>query len=151
MPLDESRIVKLKELMIRIGYQFERIELLDEALTHSSIKVEQPTKVSNERLEFFGDAVLGFIVTKYLLKNNHGSAQGDLTVKRAELVNNQHLEEVAIKMKLIEFMLKGHSIENNAQSPKGILSDALEALVGAIFIDGGECEAASFIKKFVIC
>jgi ribonuclease-3 len=150
MPLDESRKEKLKDLVICIGYQFERIELLDEALTHSSVKEELPEKVSNERLEFYGDAILGFLVTKHLLKQCRESVQGDLSQKRADLVKNEHLDVVAQEMDLLDFMNKGHSIENNAQKPKWMKSGALEALIAAIFIDGGECEAAAFIRKFVI-
>ncbi|MHC1680350.1 MAG: ribonuclease III domain-containing protein [Methanomassiliicoccales archaeon] len=151
MPLDENRTLELTDLMNKIGYHFDRIELLDEALTHCSLRNERPDKASNERLEFFGDAVLGFIVTKQLLKLNKVSAEGDLTDRRKELVNNSYLEVVADKLLLKSFMNVGRSIPSNAQEPKWMASAALEALVAAIFIDGGECEATSFIRKFVIC
>jgi len=151
MSLNADRADKLIEFMSRIGYRFERIELLDQALTHSSVKEDQAFEgVDNERLEFFGDAVLGFIVTKHLMRSFRNLGEGALTEKRKDVVRNDRLETIGQRMDIIGHMSRGRSIANNAQPPKGMASGALEALIAAIFIDGGECEAGAFIRRFVL-
>ena len=149
--LDPDRWGTLQDFMERTGYQFQRVELLDEALTHSSVCGEKSDEVrSNERMEFFGDAVLGFIVTKHLLRRFKEAAEGDLTKKRIESVKNAHLKEVAEKLDIIRYMRVGRSIESNAQRPERMAPAALEAVIAAIFMDGGECDAKTFIERFIL-
>lgn len=116
-------------LQQRIGYQFKDTQLLQLALTHRSYG-----KPNNERLEFLGDSILGALVTEILFKDNASVQEGELTQRRSSLVNGKNLSKIARELSLDQVMLLGLG-ENRDQIGDAILEDALEALVGAVFVD----------------
>ncbi len=145
--------MELEKLEKSIFYSFKNQEFLKEALTHRSYLNENPSwKVShNERLEFLGDAVLELVVTEILFKKYPNSAEGQLTSFRAALVNYQMLAEVSKVIELENSLLlsKGEA-KDMGRARDVILANAIEALIGAIYLDGGYDGAKSFIEKFVM-
>ncbi len=143
----------MSDLETVIGYQFKNKELLREALTHSSYANERKSKhiKYNERLEFLGDAVLSIIVSDYIFKNCPELPEGELTKLRASLVCERSLFEFAKKINLGSYLLlsKGEHHNGGADRPS-IVSDAFEALIAAIYIDGGIEPASKHILNFVI-
>ncbi len=141
------------ELENKIGYHFNNKDLLKEALTHSSYANEHKAqKIKyNERLEFLGDAVLSIVVSDYIFKNCPELPEGELTKLRASLVCEKSLYKFAKKINLGSFLVLSKGERNNGGSNRpSILSDAFEALIAAIYIDGGmEC-AAKHILNFVV-
>lgn len=132
----------------KIGYQFEDKMLLRNCFTHASYAYEHGEK-DNELLEFFGDAVIEFIVTEYLYKNASGD-EGKLTQKRAELVSKKPLLESVKKLGLEEFVLLGKGQEKTSNQDEKLFSSIYEALVAGIYLDGGIIEAKNFIKRTII-
>lgn len=134
-----------------IGYKFKNNSILQEALTHSSYKNEQPNdKKDNERLEFLGDSVLSLIVTKYLFENFKDTDEGKLSKMRASLVYNKSLVSFAKKINLGDMLKMGRGEEHlGGRNRPSILENAFEALIGAIFIDGGLESACEFVYKFI--
>ena len=126
MPISDDRLDRLQR---NIAYQFKDSNLLRLALTHRSFG-----KPNNERLEFLGDAVLGAIVADALYKQNAIAQEGELTQHRSSLVNGKNLAAIARRLQLDEVLLLGQG-EKRDQLSDAILEDALEALVGAVFID----------------
>ena len=124
---------RLEALQRRIGYRFERPELLTRALTHRSFGADH-----NERLEFLGDAVLSLAISSLLFERFGGSDEGDLTRVRAHLVREDSLHRVAIALGLppVLRLSEGEARGGGAQRAS-ILADALEALIGAVFLEGG--------------
>ena len=147
----------MKELEKRIhedlGYEFRDKELLKNALTHSSYAHEQGLSYSlnNERLEFLGDAVLELSSSKYMFENFPELPEGDLTKLRAALVCEVSLADVARKLNFGDFILlsKGEK-QSGGEKRDSILSDAVEALIGALYIDGGFEIADEFVKKHIL-
>ncbi len=139
---------KLGEIEKIIGYKFKDKKLLITALTHSSYKNENPEiKEHNERLEFLGDAVIELCVSEELVKRFQNAREGELTSTRAYLVNEYALASVARKIRLNQFILLGKGEEaQGGRERDANLCDALEALIGAIFLDGGYLKA----KKSVL-
>jgi ribonuclease-3 len=124
----------LQTLQKRLGYQFKNKELLIEALTHKSYK--QP--YNNERLEFLGDAVLDLIVGEYLYKKFTHFEEGNLSKMRASLVNEGGFTRLAIYLNLGEYIYLSNAEENNSGRTKSsLLSNAFEALMGAIYLEVG--------------
>ncbi|MDD1772950.1 MAG: hypothetical protein LUQ09_08540 [Methanomassiliicoccales archaeon] len=148
--MDPGRSLKLEEFMDGIGYHFKRVELLDEALTHCSIKGEIPDARDYERLEFLGDTVLGYIVTKRLVERDREASESDLSDKRIDLVKNEFLNETGDRLGILDYVIIGNSVKTNAQEPKKMAADAVEAVIGAIFVDRGERYAQAFIERFII-
>lgn len=143
-------MAELKELMERIGYTFRDPSLLILALTHSSYANEgNHGGISNERLEFLGDSVLGFVTAMELFGNDN-SPEGELTKMRASVVCEKALFSYAQEIGLGEFLLlgKGEQRDGGAKRPS-ILSDAFEAVIAAIYLDGGLEPAKTFILRFV--
>jgi len=143
----------LENLEKKIGIKFKNKNLLKEALIHRSYLNEHPEAKlpHNERLEFLGDAVLELIVTEYLYRNyNH--PEGELTSWRASLVNTESLSEIAKKLNLYEFLYlsRGERLTSTQKAKKVILADALEAIIGAIYLDQGMTIVKNFIKKFIL-
>ena len=128
------------ELQGIIGYDFSDVSLLDSALTHSSYTYEMKTKgikaVSNERLEFLGDAVLELVVSEYLFSNFSKFREGALTKMRQKLVCERTLADIAESINLGDYLNLGNGEENSdcRKRPK-VLADALEALIGAVYLD----------------
>lgn len=135
-----------------IGYDFKNKDLLLQALTHRSYLNENPKWYldQNERLEFLGDAVLELVVTEYLYKN-FPNPEGEMTNWRAALVNAVMLSQITKEFNLNDFMLlsRGES-KDTGRARQYILANAIEALIGAIYLDGGYESASQFISKFVL-
>ena len=143
----------MTDLQNKIGYQFKNPALLNEALTHSSYANEHKTQhiKYNERLEFLGDSVLSIVVSDYIYKNCPELPEGELTKLRASLVCEKSLYEFAKKIDLGKYLVLSKGERNNGGADRpSILSDAFEALIAAIYIDGGITPASKHILNFVI-
>ncbi len=138
-------------LQSRIGYSFKDKTLLIRALSHSSyINERQGGGECNERLEFLGDSVLGFITAEYFYTNLKTYPEGELTKMRASTVCEKSLCVFARKIGLGEFLLLGRGeIYTGGRERPSILADAFEALIAAIYLDGGIDEAKNFVLGFV--
>ena len=144
---------KLEEIQHKIGYQFHNKELLKSALMHSSYTNEMhlPKYRCNERLEFLGDAVLELISSEFLFFNNQKTQEGELTRMRASVVCEPSLAFCAREIGLGDYLLLGKGEEvTGGRKRDSVTSDALEALIGAIYLDGGFASAKEFILKFVL-
>ena len=141
---------KFQEIENELDYSFKEKNYLLRALTHSSYSNENKKEKlkNNERLEFLGDSVLGLIISEYLFSHYANLEEGQLTKIRAKIVCEASLGEASRKLKLGEFMLFGRGEElTGGRERTSILSDAFEALIAAIFLDGGmEC-ARIFVLK----
>lgn len=135
----------------RIGYVFNNKSLLSLALTHTSYANEAKLlKKHNERLEFLGDSVLSIIVSKYLFSNFTSMPEGKLSKTRAALVCEKSLSTFAREISLGEYLLLGKGEDlNGGRDRDSILADAFEALIAAIYIDGGIENAEKFVLKFI--
>ncbi len=139
----------MKELQKKIGYTFKNEKLLEEALTHSSFTNGKHLK-SNERLEFLGDSVLSIVVSKYLFENLTNMPEGQLTKIRAGVVCENALYPFARKIDLGKYIFLGKGEEmTGGRNRHSILADAFEALIAAIYLDGGIEAARSFIIPFI--
>ncbi len=141
---------QLQELMNRIGYTFQNPELLQQALTHSSYANESKKKIpNNERMEFLGDSVLGLVTAEFLFHAER-SHEGEMTKQRASLVCEKALFGYAKQLGLGEFLLLGRGEKQSGGGDRpSILSDAFEAVIAAIFLDGGMEPAKSFILTYL--
>ncbi len=143
----------MDELERKIGYQFKDKALMKEAITHSSYAKERKSRhiKYNERLEFLGDAVLSIVVSDYIFKHCPELPEGELTKLRASLVCEKSLFDFAKSIDLGKYLIlsKGERNNGGAERPS-ILSDAFEALIAAIYIDGGYEPASKHILNFVI-
>ena len=138
---------KFKSLESRIGYIFNNKDILEEALTHKSLN----SKISYERLEFLGDALLNIIVTEWLYQEHSNYNEGLLTKRRSQLVNKQFLSQIAKQIFIKKDLIIGNSIEiSNASTMNNIFSDIFESILGAIYIDGGFEKARKFIHMHLI-
>lgn len=142
----------MDELQKIIGYKFNNVELLKEALTHSSFANEQHKKIKcNERLEFLGDSVLSIVVSDYIFANCPKLPEGELTKLRAALVCEKSLYSFAKKIDLGNFLLLSHGEKRNGGALRAsILADAFEAVIAAIYLDGGIEPAKKHILRFVV-
>jgi len=140
-----------RDLEKSLKIKFKDLGLLENALIHRSFLNEHRSwkLESNERLEFLGDAVLELIVTDYLF-HNYNNEEGELTNWRAALVSAESLAPVAEKIHLEKFLFVGRGEQKNRRSKINILADALEALIGAIYLDRGTKQSSMFIKKNII-
>lgn len=144
----------LHEVQTLIDYSFKNKKLITLALTHSSFKNEQLNDPSsntcddNERLEFLGDTVLSFVISKELFNTFSDYPEGKLSKFRSILVSKNHLFKVAKELKLLRFLRLGKSEQQGQIKDKGnIMADSLEALIAAIYLDGGLKNAEKFILK----
>ena len=143
----------IKDLEAAIGYQFHNISLLQNALTHSSYANERwhNSLLSNERLEFLGDSILGMLVAEYLFRTFPDRPEGELTRMRADMVCEKTLAAVANSIHLGDHLLLGHGEEQGGgRSRNSILADAMESVIAACFLDGGMEAALRFIKRFIL-
>jgi ribonuclease-3 len=131
----------------RIGYKFRNPLLLAEALTHPSLGHEtQQRHFDNQRLEFLGDAILQVVITEYLFQNFADQPEGQLTKLRSRLVSRDTLKEHAAALDLGQFLLMGRGEEaSGGRARSSTLADAFEALIGAIYLDGGLEKTRKFI------
>ena len=142
----------MEKLEKKIGYCFHNRELLKTALTHSSYANEARDRhtQSNERLEFLGDSILGMVTSDYIFKLYPDIPEGELTKLRAAVVCEQALYEVARSLGLSEFLLLGRGEEaGGGRERASILADAVEAMIGAVYMDGGLAAAQPFILSFI--
>ena len=144
---------KLKELEKRIGYKFQDFSLLKHALMHSSYTNEKhlPKYQCNERLEFLGDAVLELVSSEFLFLENPKEPEGKLTKTRASMVCEPSLAFCARDIELGSYLLLGKGEEaTGGRTRESVTSDAMEALIGAIYLDGGFANAKEFIHRFIL-
>ena len=142
-----------KHFQERIGYHFQNEALLIQALTHSSYANEKHMKKlsDNERLEFLGDAVLELTSSEFLFSNYPQLTEGELTKLRASIVCEPTLAMCTEAIKLGDYLLLGKGEDQTGgRKRKSILSDALEAVIGAIYLDGGFANAKEFILRFIL-
>ena len=143
----------IKDLEAAIGYKFQNITLLQNALAHSSYANERwhDSLKSNERLEFLGDSVLGMVVAEHLYRNFPDRPEGELTRMRADMVCETSLALIAEQIGLGQHLLLGHGEETGGgRNRASILADAVESVIAASFLDGGMAAARSFIERFVL-
>lgn len=144
----------IKDLENAIGYRFQNITLLQNALAHSSFANERwhDSLKSNERLEFLGDSILGMVVAEFLYRNYPDRPEGELTRMRADMVCETSLAKVANQIGLGEHLLLGHGEEQGGGRARvSILADAVESVIAASFLDGGMEPARRFIARFILC
>lgn len=123
----------------KLKYKFKNIELLNKSLTHSS-----KNKINNEKLEFLGDSILNFIITEKLYNMFPNKSEGELTRIRSNLVKKEKLIKISKKLNLSKYILHGDSIKKNDEKTS-ILANAIEAIFGSIYLDGG----LKIIKKII--
>lgn len=133
-----------------IGYKFKNINLINTALTHSSYANERGTGECNERLEFLGDSVLGVITADYFYHNLNHLPEGEMTKRRAACACEKSLYKFAKEIKLGSYIHLGKGEENmGGRDRASILADAFEAVIAAIYLDGGLENARTFVLRFV--
>ena len=147
-------IFDIPELEERIGYSFKDKELLRTCFTHSSFAHEHGVE-SNERLEFFGDAIIKFIDSEFLYKNAKGD-EGRLTEERKDIESNKALLKAAKKLELDKFLFLGNGQRKAADADAKLFSSVYEALVAGIYLDGGLKAAVKFVtdtalKEYALC
>ena len=142
----------MEVLQNKLGYKFNNVKLLENALNHSSYANEVRGGItSNERLEFLGDSVLSVIVARYLFENFNTTPEGELTKLRASLVCEKALCGFSREIGLGEFLRLGKGEEKGGGRERdSILADAFEAVLAAIYLDGGMEEAKRFVLRFVL-
>lgn len=153
MPMLRWRVMTdFESLYKELNYRYTDPALLRQALTHSSYVNDNNMKKneSNERLEFLGDAILGAIVGEILYKNNPKMNEGSLTKLRAKIVCEKSLNDAAVSLGLGKYLYlsKGEETDNGRSKPS-ILSDAMEAIIGSMHLDGGVEEARKFVERIL--
>ncbi|MCT4594873.1 MAG: ribonuclease III [Anaeromicrobium sp.] len=146
--IDPNRHDLLDEISKKISYEFNNISLLNEALTHSSYANENKKRniQYNERLEFLGDSVLGIVISDYLYKNLSTSQEGELTKIRASIVCEPSLANSSMELSMGKYLMLGKGEEvTGGRERISILADTFEAVIGAIYLDGGLENAKKFI------
>lgn len=143
----------MKKLEKKIDYSFSDETLLEHAMTHSSYSNERGLGRAgcNERLEFLGDSILGYFAADYLFRSYPDKPEGDMTKLRAELVCEQSLVSVAEELELGNYLRLGHGeIVCGGRERPSIMADAVEALIAAMYLDGGLEAAKKFIYSFIL-
>jgi len=146
-------VQKLKTFQETIEYTFENVSLLKNALTHSSFANEKHWKyeTNNERLEFLGDAVLELVSSEFIFQKKSRMEEGKMTKMRASLVCEMSLASSAREIKLGDYLYLGNGERRTGGAERdSILSDAFEAVIGAIYLDGGFEPAKKFVHKYVL-
>ena len=144
-----------EELEARVGYTFKDRALLLKALTHKSVHSDaaaDPAAVQdNEQLEFLGDSVLGFVASEFVLRRCPNCPEGKLSRLKAQRVSASHLFKIAKELSLGEYLQLGHGEEQSGgRAKKAILANALEALIAAIYIDGGLEPSRRFVESLIL-
>jgi len=149
MPDPLYNISHLESLEHILGYTFTNKQLLQHALTHKTYAFEARTPLEfNERLEFLGDSILNFVIAEYLYTSNKYFSEGELTRRRAQSVNNEFLANKAEELEIGKFLLlgKGEKKQNGANNRTN-LANALEAIIGAIYLDSDMRMVTTFISE----
>lgn len=144
---------KFREFEKIIGYEFKNKLLLKRAFSHSSYINEEHLKKSecNERLEFLGDAVLELVTSEFLFNRDSEMQEGELTKLRASIVCEPSLSYIARELKMPKFLILGNGEDmTGGRERDSNLSNALEAVIGAIYVDGGLTNAKEFIERFIV-
>jgi len=135
----------IDRLQRRLGYQFRNIDLLARALTHRSAGAG-----NNERLEFLGDAILGFETADYLYNNANDADEGQLSRMRAHLVKRETLAEIARGLELGQILHLGQGeLRSGGQNRDSILADSVEAIIAAVYLDGGLQESRELVRRLL--
>jgi ribonuclease III len=141
-------------LETKLGYSFRNRDLLERAMTHRSRFSEKPPSSQggdNEQLEFLGDSILGFVVSEALVLKHPDGREGHLSKWKAHLVSAAHLHRCALELGLGEFLLLGRGEDmSGGREKKALLSDAVEALIAALYMDGGLVVAQRFIEARIL-
>lgn len=138
---------KLNECQLTIGYTFNNVEILEKALTHTSCRLEN--NFSNERLEFLGDAVLGMIISDFLFKTLPENTEGELTKIKSVVVSQSTLARVSAEVNLKDFLSVGRGLHESSFFPKSLLANVFEAIIAAIYLDGGIDAATHFTMRYL--
>lgn len=146
--LEPSRASELAVLAARIGHEFRDVAHLQRALCHASTGNEK--KVNYERLEFLGDAILNFLVAEQLFQHRPEIPVGELTELRARLVARQPLALVAVELQLGAALEGGRGLREQDRSSPRILADLVEAVLGAVYVDGGIDAATLFVQRWIL-
>ncbi len=146
--LSSARAETLRAVSERIGHEFRDLTLLDRALTHASLGNEG--RLSYERLEFLGDAVLGFVVADHLYSRTPEIPEGELTDQRAQRVSREPLSRIAKKLDLKSALAVGRGLRSQELDSPRIQADLVEAILGAVYVDGGIRAARKFVRKHVL-
>lgn len=136
---------KVELCQTRVGYQFQDLSILRSALTHASGASNRLE--SNERMEFLGDSVLGFTICQWLFKEHLEYLEGELTQIKSTVVSRRVCARVSRQLELEECLILGKGMQQPAGVPKSLLSDVYEAVIAAIYLDGGIEAAAEFILR----
>ncbi|NUP90492.1 MAG: ribonuclease III [Candidatus Sumerlaeia bacterium] len=150
-PLDEARAEQLRAFLRQHNLEADDLSLIDLAFTHSSHAFEQGLSGDNERLEFLGDAVLGLLVSLHLYASHEASSEGDLSKLKAQLVSRNVLGRLAFDLRMGDLMRLGRGEEQTGGRRRfSLLGSALEALIGAIYLDQGLDAARRFVSPFLL-
>ncbi|MBN2579225.1 MAG: ribonuclease III [Pirellulales bacterium] len=147
LQLDSQSSSALERLEKRLGYTFQSKNLLLSALTHAS--GAEHRLASNERLEFLGDSILGWVVCELLYHQYPDYLEGDLTRIKSIVVSRQTCAKISHALGMQEFLILGKGMTTHPQIPSSLLADVFESLVAAIYLDGGIEPAKIFIKDFI--
>ena len=143
----------MRDLERALGYTFQDQRLLEKALTHSSYANEKwkNALASNERLEFLGDSILGFVVAEYLYRRYPDHPEGDLTRMRADLVCETSLARAAAGLRLGEYLKLGHGEDlGGGRTRNSITADAVESVIAASYLDGGFPAARGIVERLLL-
>ncbi|MYA09626.1 MAG: ribonuclease III [Holophagales bacterium] len=140
----------VEDLETRLGHRFENRALLEQALTHSSFANERGLEQDNERLEFLGDSVLGLVVANRLFRSDPAAPEGVLSRTRSHVVSSEALARRARELDLGPALRLGHGEDQSGGREKpSLLADALEAVIGAVFVDGGLQAARELVEPWI--
>ena len=141
-----------KQLELAIGYRFKKKSLLELAVTHPSFRYENPdTKDDNQRLEYLGDAVLSLMAAEYLFRNNPEAREGDMSKLRSRLTQDRKLAQIGSMIGISEFLKLGRGEKLNGGAKRASnLADAVEAIIGAAWMDGGARATNKIFKKVFV-
>lgn len=141
----DARAEQLRQCQQQIGYSFKKVELLAAALTHASSADQR--KDSNERMEFLGDAVLALVVCEELYRRLPDALEGEMTKIKSAVVSRRTCARVADRLNLAAHLLLGQGMEADEHLPRSLAAAVLEALIAAIYLDGGIDPAREFIMR----
>ncbi len=149
--MDNERKTKINELQEKLNLDFNNLQLLNQALSHSSYVNENlDIDKDNEKLEFLGDSVLSLIVTEFLYTNFKDKTEGELSRMKSFIVSEKSLSDIAKKISLGDYLLLGKGEkQSGGKHRKAILADTLEAVLGAYYLDKGFADTKKFILKYV--
>ncbi len=140
--MDDTYLAKCQEI---IGYEFSNLDLLRQALTHSSAA---PTRAdSNERMEFLGDAVMGLVICEEIYTTNPDLAEGDMTKIKSAVVSRQTCAGISDRTGMTDLLVLGKGVRSSRDMPGSLRAAVLEAVIGAVYLDGGFEVARTFILK----